>query len=47
MTVAAQIAKLKLRFLLRHVVFIGDRGMITSTRIEQALRPAGLDWITA
>jgi hypothetical protein len=46
-TVATQIAKLKQRFRLRHVVMVGDRGMITSTRIEQALRPAGLDWITA
>src|SRR6202789_243221 len=46
-TVAAQITKLKQRFRLRHVVMVGDRGMITSARIEQALRPAGLDWITA
>ncbi len=46
-TVAAQIAKLKQRFRLRHVVLVGDRGMLTSARIEQTLRPAGLDWITA
>ena len=46
-TVASQIAKLKQRFRLRHVVMVGDRGMLTSARIEQALRPAGLDWITA
>jgi hypothetical protein len=46
-TVAAQIAKLKQRFRLRHVVLVGDRGMITAARIEQVLRPAGLDWITA
>jgi Transposase DDE domain len=46
-TVATQITKLKQRFRLRHVVLVGDRGMITSARIEQALRPAGLDWITA
>ncbi len=46
-TVAAQITKLKQRFRLRHVVMVGDRGMITAARIEQALRPAGLDWITA
>jgi transposase len=26
---------------------VGDRGMITAARIEQVLRPAGLDWITA
>src|SRR6201991_4829423 len=46
-TVASQITKLKQRFRLRHVVLVGDRGMLTSARIEQALRPAGLDWITA
>jgi hypothetical protein len=46
-TVAAQITKLKQRFRLRHVVLVGDRGMLTRARIEQALRPAGLDWITA
>jgi hypothetical protein len=46
-TVAAQIARLKQRFGLRHVVMVGDRGMLTGARIEQALRPAGLDWITA
>jgi Transposase DDE domain len=46
-TVAAQITKLKQRFRLHHVVMVGDRGMLTSARIEQTLRPAGLDWITA
>lgn len=46
-TVAAQITKLKQRFRLRHVVLVGDRGMLTSARIEQTLRPAGLDWISA
>jgi hypothetical protein len=28
-------------------VMVGDRGMLTDARMEQALRPAGLDWITA
>ena len=46
-TVASQIAKLKDRFKLKRVVVVGDRGMITDARIEQGLRPAGLDWITA
>jgi hypothetical protein len=27
-------------------VLVGDRGMITEARIEQVLKPAGLDWIT-
>jgi hypothetical protein len=46
-TLAAQIDKLKQRFKLRRVVMVGDRGVLTSARIEQTLRPAGLDWITA
>jgi hypothetical protein len=46
-TLGAQIAKLKERFRLGRVVLVGDRGMITSARIEQDLKPAGLDWITA
>jgi hypothetical protein len=46
-TVASQIARLKDRFRLKRVVVVGDRGMITDARIEQGLRPAGLDWITA
>jgi len=46
-TVPNQIDKLKQRFKLKRVVFVGDRGMITDARIEQTLRPAGLDWITA
>src|SRR6185369_13431101 len=46
-TLAAQIDKLKQRFRLQRVVMVGDRGLLTSARIEQTLRPAGLDWITA
>jgi hypothetical protein len=46
-TLAIQIKKLKDRFALDRVVLVGDRGMITEARIEQALKPAGLDWITA
>lgn len=46
-TVNAQITKLKQRFGLDHVVFVGDRGMITQARIDEDLGPAGLDWITA
>ena len=46
-TLSAQIDKLKHRFGLSHVVLVGDRGMITSARIERELRPGGLDWITA
>ena len=46
-TLATQIDKLKKRFGLKRVVLVGDRGMITSARIEEELKPAGLDWITA
>src|SRR5947209_4967827 len=47
LTLSAQIDKLKQRFHLQRVVMVGDRGVLTSARIEQTLRPAGLDWITA
>ena len=46
-TLAAQIGKLKERFKLGRVVLVGDRGMITQARIQQDLKPAGLDWLTA
>jgi transposase len=46
-TLAVQIDKLKKRFALKRAVLVGDRGMITSARIEAELKPAGLDWITA
>jgi Transposase DDE domain len=46
-TLASQINKLKERFSLDRVVLIGDRGMITETRLEETVKPAGLDWITA
>jgi transposase len=45
-TLTAQVSKLKSRFGLWRVVLVGDRGMITSARIEQDLKPAGLDWIS-
>ena len=47
MTLAAQIEKVKQRFHLQRMVMVDDRGLLTSARIEQTLRPAGLDWITA
>lgn len=37
-TVLSQVRKLRERFGLRRVVLVGDRGMITSARIEQDLR---------
>src|ERR1700749_902992 len=47
LTLSSQIDKLKQRFRLQRVVMVGDRGVLTSARIEQTLSPAGLDWITA
>ncbi len=46
-TLATQITKLKDRFGLARVCLVGDRGMLTSARITDELRPAGLDWISA
>ena len=46
-TLGTQIDKLKQRFDLTHVVLVGDRGLITQARIDEDLKPAGLDWISA
>jgi transposase len=47
-TVAAQVEKLRQRFHLKHVVLVGDRGMITSARIREDLKSTeGIAWITA
>jgi transposase len=47
-TFTAQVKKIRKRFGINRVVFVGDRGMITSKRIEEDLRDEdGLDWITA
>ncbi len=45
-TLSAQIEKVKDRFRISRLVLVGDRGMITSARIRDELRPANLDWIT-
>jgi transposase len=45
-TLTNQVSKLKQRFGLSRVVLVGDRGMITSARIEADLKPADLDWIS-
>jgi transposase len=47
-TVSDQVTKLRQRFGLQRVIFVGDRGMITSARIRENLKPApGIEWITA
>ena len=47
-TLASQIEKLRVRFKLRTVILVGDRGMITEARLREDIKPfEGLDWITA
>jgi transposase len=47
-TFTAQVNKIRQRFGINRVVLVGDRGMITSKRIDEDLREVeGLDWITA
>jgi len=46
-TVAAQVTKLKERFGIEHLAWVGDRGMLTSARIEQVLKPQGMDWVSS
>jgi transposase len=47
-TVAAQVSKLRQRFHLKQVILVGDRGMLTSARIREDLRPQeGIAWISA
>jgi transposase len=42
------VARARKRFGINRIVFVGDRGMITSARINEDLRGvAGLDWISA
>ena len=46
-TLASQIEKVKQRFGIAHIVLIGDRGMITEARINETVKPAGINFITA
>jgi hypothetical protein len=46
-TVAAQVDKLKQRFGIAEVVLVGDRGMLTSARIEALKEVGGVGWISA
>ena len=47
-TLSTQVERVRKRFAIERVIFVGDRGMITSRRIEEELRGVeGLDWITA
>ena len=47
-TVAAQVERLRQRFGLQQLVLVGDRGLLTTKRIEEDLRgQEGVQWITA
>ncbi len=46
-TVATQVDKLKNRFGITDVVLVGDRGMLTSARIEALKAVGGIGWISA
>jgi transposase len=46
-TVATQVEKLQNRFGLAEVVLVGDRGMLTSARIEALKEVGGIGWISA
>lgn len=45
-TLEAQIAKLRERFGLTELVLVGDRGMLTSARIERLREIGGLGWVS-
>jgi transposase len=45
-TLSTQIEKIKDRFGIKRIALVGDRGMITSARIRDDLKPAGFDWIS-
>ena len=46
-TVARQVDKLRQRFGVTEIALVGDRGMVTSARIRETLKPLSLDWISA
>ena len=46
-TVASQVEKVRRRFGIHRVALVGDRGMLTTARIREDLKTAGLDWISA
>jgi hypothetical protein len=47
-TLSTQIRKIRDRFGLQRVIWVGDRGLLTEARIREELRPVeGLEWISA
>lgn len=45
-TLEAQIDKLRVRFGLVDIVLVGDRGMLTSARIERLREIGGIGWVS-
>jgi hypothetical protein len=45
-TVEAQVDKLRVRFGLTDIVLVGDRGMLTSARIERLREVGGIGWVS-
>jgi hypothetical protein len=45
-TLETQVDKLRVRFGLADVVLVGDRGMLTSARIERLREIGGIDWVS-
>ena len=45
-TVEAQVEKLRTRFGLSELVLVGDRGMLTSARIERLRETGGIGWVS-
>jgi len=45
-TVEAQVEKLRTRFGLTDIVLVGDRGMLTSARIERLKAVGGIGWVS-
>jgi diadenosine tetraphosphatase ApaH/serine/threonine PP2A family protein phosphatase len=46
-TVAAQVASSRSASASSTIAWAGDRGMLTSARIEQVLKPQGMDWVSS
>lgn len=46
-TVATQVTKIKERFGLTEVVIVGDRGMLTSTRIDKLKEAGDIQWVSS
>ena len=46
-TVGPQVTRIRQRFGIVRIALVGDRGMLTTARLREDLKPAGLDWISA